>query len=664
MRVSRIIVLFSAACISVVSRPCAAGPGPVVMPGIVTVTATETSAPPAWAVMERFLIDSINEAAPEFLEKYSERDGRMPLIGKPDDMYEVFGNWPLFYVLGGDERILDMGLRQWNAITRELTAVKRIDREFVVHYDWFHHSENYKNFYYFGLADPSIPEMLDRSKRFADLYTGADSLAPNYDPKLRMMRSPVTGSTGPLFEQDGVYLINHGHASLYPFIKEELEPGWEKDPKRSKTIQKLYNDVVMKGDTPVSLSAAALAANAYLSAGDERYKKWIVEYADAWMERIRENKGIIPDNIGPSGKIGELRKGQWWGGHFGWNARYSLHMILGAVTTASEAAYLVTGDPKYPGLLRSQLDVLFANARKENGALLFPYRYGAKGWYDYRPLEIRELSHLWNLSMAPADMNRIETALNGFISGPRPYDNYNDYAMPVTGHLTYRWAPNGKPVDFTRTVSNGDIGDLRQEQEELNEAPRFFYLQGRNPDFPLRMLEADYSEMLRRIEESRGVTDIYKVPGLHSEYLAELNPVVVKSLVFLTLGGPAAIYNGGLLQVRVRWFDMDHARPGLPEDVAALVERIEPERTVIRLVNLSATAARRLIVQAGAYGEHRFTRVVIPGGGIGERERTVEVNGSAFAVELPPAKAITLDAGMKRFVNTPSYAFPWDKKGR
>jgi hypothetical protein len=389
-----------------------------------------------------------------------------------------------------------------------------------------------------------------------------------------------------------------------------------------------------------------------------------VEYVEAWMDRIRASGGIIPDNIGPSGKIGELRKGQWWGGHFGWNARYSLHMILGAVTTASEAAYLVTGDPKYLGLLRSQLDMLLANARMENGALLAPYRYGPKGWFDYRPLEIRELSHLWNLSMDAKDMRRIETVLDGFPSGPRPYDNYNDYAMPVTGHLTYRWAPNGKPVDFTQPVSNGDIGDLRQEQEELNEAPRFLYLRGKNPDFPLRMLEADCREVLRRIEESRGVADIFKVPGLHSEYLAELNPVVVKSLVFLTLGGPMAIYNGGLLHVRVRYFDMDRARPGLPEDVATLVERIEPERTVIRIVNLSATSTRRLVVQAGAYGEHLFTRVVVPGGGNGEKERVFEVNGSAFAVELPPAKTVTLNAEMKRFVNVPTYAFPWEKTAR
>ena len=458
--------------------------GPADVSGLAVIRATETAAPPSWAVMERYLIDSMNRAIPEFFNKYADRSGKTPRIGKPDDIYEVSGNWPLFYALGGGDHILELAMRHWNATTRDLTSAGRVDREFVVHYDWFHNAENYKNFYYFGLADPAIPEMIDRSRRFADMYAGADTLARNYDPGLKMMRSPLSGSTGPLYAQDGEYLLNHGHASLYPFVREDIRPGWEKDPEARKRMQKLYDDVVMKGDTPISLSATALAANAWLYTGDERYKKWILEYVDAWMARIRANKGIIPDNIGPGGKIGELRKGQWWGGHFGWSARYSLHMILGALTTAAETATLVSGDTRYLDRLRSQIDVLMKNAKREGGMLLVPYRHGPKGWFDYRPLEVRELTHLWNLSQDPADRMRVEAAMAGFTSGPRPYDNYNDYAMPVTGHLEYRWTPNGKPIDFTQAVSNGDIGDIRQEQEEENEAPRFLWLAGKNPDFP------------------------------------------------------------------------------------------------------------------------------------------------------------------------------------
>ena len=40
-------------------------------------------------------------------------------------------------------------------------------------------------------------------------------------------------------------------------------------------------------------------------------------------------------------------------------------------------------------------------------------------------------------------------------------------------------------------------------------------------------------------------------------------------------------------------------------------------------------------------------------------ERVVPVDSKYFAVELPPSTAIRLDIGMRRFVNRPSYAFPW-----
>ncbi|MBN1294637.1 MAG: hypothetical protein JXB48_22570 [Candidatus Latescibacteria bacterium] len=636
---------------------------------IIKITATQKSAPPGWAIMERHLIDTMNEAAPEFLNKYADRGGRMPTIGKPDDMYEVFGNWPLFYIIGGNEELFELSFQQWNAITRQLTygKSKRVDREFVMNYDWFHNSESYKYFYYFGLADPQIPENIDRAKRFAAMYMGDDPLAQNYDPEFKIMKSPLTGSTGPWIEtkRHAEYMLNYGHASLYPIIKEYLEPGWEKDPEKAEEINKLYNEVVTRGDTPISLNACALIANAYLYTGEEKYKDWIIGYVDAWLQRIEDNNGILPDNIGLTGKIGEYRDGQWWGGHFGWSARYSQHMIFGALTSAAETAYLVTGDSKYLSLLRSQIDVLFDNSKRVDKQLVFPYRYGSDGWYDYRPLEIRELSHLYNMSIAPDDWKRIETVLGGFKYGPRPYKGYNDFELPMTGWRTFRWESNGEPMDFTQVVSNGDIGDEHMEQEELNEAPRQLFLAGRNPDFPEKILEANYREMLRRITVSRSIEDIYSYPGLISEELAGLNPVVTKGLVFLTMGGPQAIYNGGLLQVRVRYYDADKKHPGLPEGVAALVEKLTADRTVLQLVNTSALESHAVIIQAGAYGEHEFTEAIYAeysaesNGDKNPEYKSLRIDNKYFLVELPPATSISLDIGTRRYVNTPSYKQPW-----
>lgn len=84
----------------------------------------------------------------------------------------------------------------------------------------------------------------------------------------------------------------------------------------------------------------------------------------------------------------------------------------------------------------------------------------------------------------------------------------------------------------------------------------------------------------------------------------------------------------------------------------------------MQLVNLSATESRNLIVQAGAFGEHLFTEVRYPDPQKGASEsglveKRIPVNKKYFAVQLPPASGINLDIETRRFVNRPSYAFPW-----
>ena len=57
---------------------------------------------------------------------------------------------------------------------------------------------------------------------------------------------------------------------------------------------KIFNHVALDGDCASNLTATALVTNAYLYTGDEKYKRWVVEYVEAWMDRIEQNNGIIP----------------------------------------------------------------------------------------------------------------------------------------------------------------------------------------------------------------------------------------------------------------------------------------------------------------------------------------------------------------------------------
>ena len=72
----------------------------------------------------------------------------------------------------------------------------------------------------------------------------------------------------------------------------------------------------------------------------------------------------------------------------------------------------------------------------------------------------------------------------------------------------------------------------------------------------------------------------------------------------------------------------------------------------MQLVNLHPTEPREVILQAGAFGEHRFTTVC-------QKGVTTQVDRAVLRVLLQPGACGKLDVGMTRFVNRPSYVAPW-----
>jgi hypothetical protein len=82
----------------------------------------------------------------------------------------------------------------------------------------------------------------------------------------------------------------------------------------------------------------------------------------------------------------------------------------------------------------------------------------------------------------------------------------------------------------------------------------------------------------------------------------------------------------------------------------ALVTDIEPGRTILELVNLTARP-RDVVVQFGAYAEHDFTTVETSG-------QSATVDSSHLRVSLPPKTSARLDAGTDRYANDPTYEIP------
>ena len=115
---------------------------------------------------------------------------------------------------------------------------------------------------------------------------------------------------------------------------------------------------------------------------------------------------------------------------------------------------------------------------------------------------------------------------------------------------------------------------------------------------------------------------------------------------------PTSPPQGGVpLHCRLRYFDADRRRAGVPEDVAALVHSLGDRETEVSLVNVGARP-RTVIVQGGAYGEHRIDSVTLDG-------RAAEGGGQDFSVRLEPGCGARLKLAMTRYANRPSLAFPW-----
>jgi len=106
-----------------------------------------------------------------------------------------------------------------------------------------------------------------------------------------------------------------------------------------------------------------------------------------------------------------------------------------------------------------------------------------------------------------------------------------------------------------------------------------------------------------------------------------------------------------LLNARLRYFDPARKRAGLPEDVAALVSGMTATSTSLTLVNLNQASARTVVVQGGAYGEHRIESAQANG-------PTHRINSPSFAVRLAPGAGTSLTIAMTRYSAKPTEVFP------
>src|SRR5215813_11221272 len=280
------------------------------------VTIDTAMAAPRWAQLERQLLAENVPAAREFFRKYFDDQGRLQAVLRwgaddgPDDAFENFNHWPELHAMGASDEISQMYLKSHDALIEQYTEAKTTQvpagldgmyyKEFAAQQDWLHHGEGLQLFNRMALSTPDDSRYQARVRRFAGFYMGEDPEAPNYDPKHKLIRSLMNGSRGPMLRQ----------ATALDWVGDPFDPtGFvalhaERNFDEMLAHYQEYHDVV--GDSFLNLVATTLPTDAYLVTQEEKYRRWVTGYMDAWLVRMKQNRGIIPSFVDLNGTIGGL----------------------------------------------------------------------------------------------------------------------------------------------------------------------------------------------------------------------------------------------------------------------------------------------------------------------------------------------------------------------
>ena len=575
-----------------------------------TLTIEAPMSPPGWAVLERQILAENVPACREFFKRYFDDRGYLQCFVRwgandgPDDAFENFNHWPELHALGASDEILEMYLKGHEGLIRQYSEAKTVEvpiarngmyyNEFCVQSDWMHHGEGLQLFNRMGLSIPTDPKYQERARRFAGFYMNEDPEALNYDPAHKIIKSMINGSRGPMLRK----------ATSIDWVGDPFDVSGFTAMHRERTFQEFlahyqeYTDVV--GDNCLNLAATTLAMNAYLLAHEAKYKDWLLGYMDAWLDRLKQNHGIIPSYIDLDGKIGGP-DGKWWGMAYGWGfspvnpvtgRRENRHRIPRALVGFNNAL-LLSGDQKYVDAWRAQIEAVNANGRNRDGRMEYPTMHGEQGWYGWQDSP-------WNIG-----------------------------ALEV-------WYWSMKPEDLRRVGKEGWIE----------------YLQGNNPGYPESALNRDRQSIPQKLNAMR--RDQTPPEKRLADNMLGYNPAATAVLIQLMLGGLPPGVDGGLLNARLRYFDPARRRAGIPEEVAALVSEITDTSTTVTLVNLSQTESKTVIIQGGAYGEHRIERVTTRG-------VATKVDAPHLTVTLRPASGEKLILRMKRYANAPTVMHPFPR---
>lgn len=618
------------------------------------------SAPPAWAVLQRRLLVELTASTRDFLDRFTREDGEFiwgqSYGASADDFWEPYFNWPLLYSLGGGDDLRAISRHQFDAVRRQLDSLGALHLGYERGSDQFHQSE--ANTFLANLLAACIDddELVDYVAGISSLF-GPASPVGNVNEAVGIFRSPILGSDGP-----GTYFGAHPEFGwrkdmrVYGLpladVPGVLEYDDLKDPALAQLLGKAMQARFSRGDVVSNLLATSLLLMDVLSRTDGARRSeiamWLRRYVSGWAARLTP-EGLIADNVGPTGAVGEDFGGDWYGGLYGWSWPHGYYSVGVAISVGacnallaggadSEADFArtvhraVVGRGEYRDPRREVMTMRHhfpAELSVEAGQLayLVPYRNRAGKWFDWHPVYLAPLVALWNLTGDPRDWELIKRVLDASTFDRKRYD------------------------------------DFKTKEDAGHEAPWLAFLMGENDGYPETALRHAFGQVaLTRQRIRDDVTDLTDIDESDVDVMVHHwqlhNPITTEALVQLTTGAAQPLYNGGSLGGVVRHFDIDSGRQGLATDVAALVTSVSQTLVTIELVNIGTAQSRRCRLQAGWYGQHEFTSVEWTAGasatefhGVLPGQQAAEYAADPDNVRVAPGHGVTHSLGARGFID-------------
>jgi len=540
---------------------CVVALGAAAVAGEVAVTVPADGRPaPAWAVNELAMLDASSKCYHTLLDKLVEGTIDIPPVkqlavngGCDDDWAEGIAIWDFYLLNRFDERVQKAYVKLWNVIFQEYRMPARNPFWCTGGFDAEHYSELFQLLWGALELEPTNTKLIADNKRCLDFI-----INEVWDPKVRLMK--------------GSYHLR-GRLDTKP------------------------------GEVALNTIWITAAFHAYLATGEEKYKKWAMDYGTSWNELAKANGGIFPYYVPPGTRtLNDTWYGTPWGG-FGYD-KYGIITPMRALHSMPTVLSLLDkghADTHCAGI-KSTLKVLFANGR---GGLPAG-KHDGTAW-------VRGTGANWGV--------------------PRLFEN--TYALTFDPELA---------TMYRAYIAAAATSDDATTERQFMSYPNFYYFgQG-----SLDEVAMYFRNRARRLAQREADYRKGKAPKVGDDVREQYTPYV--SGMEYVVGSWWGRYDngrcGGPVAGSVRYFTGD-GRVGLPMDVAAVVTRVAKDEVVVLLHNRAKTNTA-LWITAGWYGQHQWRSVQVGGG------PTVTVDDRRLKVTLAPGATGTLTLAVSRFANEPT----------